>query len=382
MRAQPFRGIAVGVAVALSVLLAGQPAFADSTRDRQWHSTALDLDAAHRVSEGKGVTVAVIDTGVNAKHPDLTGNVLPGVDLTPDGGNGWTDTDGHGTAMAGLIAAHGHGSGNNSGVLGIAPRANIFPIRTGYGKLADSTLTPKAIKLAVERGAKVISISSIEGTFKALSAAVQDAIAHDVVVVAAVGNRPDDAFIGYPARYPGVLAVGATGRNGKVAKVSVTGAEVAVTAPGTDIIAPDGQGGYRIGTGTSDSTAIVAGAVALIRSAFPDATAAEVIRRLTATAKDEGEPGRDDRYGYGTLNLLSALTATDIPAATSPAPQDSAAAPAPTAATATQPVEASGPLFRFTTAFYVAIAFVAFLVVIGVGLLIWLNARRRRSRPL
>jgi subtilisin family serine protease len=278
--------------------------------------------------------------------------------------------------MAGLIAAHGHGTGNRRGALGIAPRAKILPIRTSYGRLGNPRKTVEAIELAVERGATVISFSSITGAFKALLKAVQEAIAQDVVVVAAVGNRPDDFAIGYPARYPGVLAVGATARNDKIAKVSVTGPEVTMTAPGADIRSTGVRNGYRTGTGTSDSTAIMAGAVALIRSEFPDETAPQVIQRLTATANDEGAPGRDNQYGYGTLNLKSALTATDIPAVESPAPKDSAAAPP--LATAAPPVEASGPLFRFNTAFYVAIALVGLMVVVGGGVLILLYTRRRR----
>lgn len=376
MRAHLFRRITVCAAVAVAVVLTGSPAFADSIRDRQWHLTALGLTAAHRVTEGAGVTVAVIDTGVNAEHPDLAGNVLPGVDLTPDGGTGWTDTDGHGTAVAGLIAAHGHGTGHKQGALGVAPRAKILPIRTSPGKIGDSVNTAKGIQLAVERGAKVITISAVTGTFSALSQAVQNAVAHDVVVVAAVGNRPDDVAIGYPARYPGVLAVGATGRDGKIAKVSVTGPEIAITAPGVDIVTTDSPGGYQIGTGTSDSTAIMAGAAALTRAAFPDATAAQIIQKLTATANDKGRPGHDDQYGYGTVDLPSALTASDVPAGTSPIPPASAAAPAP--ATMPPAIEASGPLFRFNTAFYVAIATVILVLAIGAGLAIWLTTRRRR----
>ncbi|MEV8504579.1 type VII secretion-associated serine protease mycosin [Actinoplanes sp. NPDC051475] len=378
MRTRRPRWVTACAAGALSVLLASTPAVADSTRNRQWHLSTLDVGAAHRISTGEGVTVAVIDTGVNAKHPDLAGTVLPGIDLTGEGGDGRTDTDGHGTAMAGLIAAHGHGQGGADGALGIAPGAKILPIRDSPGKNANPTTFVKGIGLAVDRGAKVISISAGTGTFAALKQAIADAVAHDVVVVAAVGNRPDDIAVGYPARYPGVLAVGATGRNGNLAKVSVTGPEVMLTAPGVDIISTDRAGGYRIGTGTSDSTAIVAGAAALIRSRYPDATADEVIHRITATATDKGAPGRDTQYGYGALNLVSALTTVNVPAADTPSASASPLVPAPTAPTTAAPIDASGPVFRFTTAFYVAIGVVVLLVVLAGVLLIWLLMRRRR----
>src|SRR2546430_290346 len=109
-----------------TVMLAAPPAAADSIRDRQWHLKYLNIDAAHAVSQGDGVVVAVVDSGVNGNHPDLAGNVLNGVDVSGTGApNGLEDRDGHGTAMAGLIAGHGHGNGD--GVLGIAPHAKIFP---------------------------------------------------------------------------------------------------------------------------------------------------------------------------------------------------------------------------------------------------------------
>ena len=117
-----------------TVLLAAPPAAADSIRDREWHLNYLNVTAAQVQSQGDGVVVAVVDTGVNGNHPDLAGNVLPGVDVSGAGApNGQQDTDGHGTAMASLIAGHGHGTGNGDGVLGIAPQAKIFPVRDALG---------------------------------------------------------------------------------------------------------------------------------------------------------------------------------------------------------------------------------------------------------
>jgi type VII secretion-associated serine protease mycosin len=368
--------IAACAAAVLCLLAGATPAFADVARSRQWHLAALDVTAAHRLSRGDGVTVAVIDTGVDARHPDLAGNVLPGIDLIGGSDDGRIDRDGHGTAMAGLVAAHGHGTGD--GALGIAPRARILPVRASYGHVGDAGLTAQGIDLAVERGAQVILIAASTGAIARLSRAVENAVAHDVVVVASVGNRPSDVAVGYPARYPGVLAAGATGRTGGLAKVSVTGPEVVMTAPGVDIVSTDVRRGYRIGTGTSDSAAILGGAAALVRAEFPDATAAEVIHRLTATATDKGAPGRDDRYGYGVLDLVSALTRTDIPAPAPPAPRASAAVPVPSVAIPEPLVDDSGPLLRFTPAFYLAATLAVLMLAVGGAVLIWLFARRRR----
>jgi subtilisin family serine protease len=221
----------------------------------------------------------------------------------------------------------------------------------------------------------VLSLSLVLGTSRELKQAIDAAIAADVVVIASAGNRPDDAFVGFPAAYPGVVAVGATGRGGDIAPVSVTGNQLALTAPGVDIVSTDGVGGYRIGTGTSDSTAIVAGAAALVRSKYPKLSANEVVHRLTATATDKGAPGRDPQYGYGVLNLVAALTADVKPETPSAAPtttqaQQPTAGPADTA-TAT-------PL-KLSPAFFICIATVGVLVLGGAGLIVWLVARRRNQ---
>jgi type VII secretion-associated serine protease mycosin len=289
----------------------------------------------HQISQGEGVTVAVIDTGINGNHPDLAGNVLQGVGLLPGHpANGWEDVNDHGTAMAGIIAGHGHSGG--AGVLGIAPKAKILPVQVmtredrGYeGGLADG------IDAAVRRGAQVISISLGDSSSPALRTAVERAEHAGIVVVVAVGNTPIVSTVDYPARYDGVVAVGATDRNGNHADVSVTGPHMLVSAPGVDIVSTGTANAYRMGSGTSDSTAITAGVVALIRSKFPDLSATEVIHRLTATATDKGPKGRDDQYGYGIVNPYAALTADVPPASASPAadasPSTSSVAEAPRA---------------------------------------------------
>lgn len=132
------------------------------------------------------------------------------------------------------------------------------------------------------------------------------------MIVAAAGNTTASSTVEYPASDTDVIAVGGIDRNGDHAAISVSGPEIDVVAPAVDIYSTGINGGYRVGTGTSDATAIVAGAAALIRSRYPNLPAQEVAHRLTATAIDKGPPGRDDEYGYGVIDLVAALTA-DVP---------------------------------------------------------------------
>ncbi|MFI7550599.1 type VII secretion-associated serine protease mycosin [Micromonospora sediminimaris] len=282
----------------------------EEVRKRQWHLEFLAANKAHNISQGEGLSVAVLDTGVSS-HPDLRDNLLPGADLTNEENDGRHDSDGHGTGMAGLIAAHGRSS--TSGTLGIAPRAKILPVRfKQYGTQGTTEGLSQAIKYAVRQHSAVISISSTGETDPKLQQAIQEAADAGIVIVAAAGNTPDDRRVGFPAAYPNVIAVGGIDQEGRRAQVSVTGTEVDVVAPAVELVSTDFNGGYRVGTGTSGAAAIVAGAAALIRAKYPYLPADEVAHRLTATAIDKGPPGRDDQYGYGVIDLVAALTA-DVP---------------------------------------------------------------------
>jgi subtilisin family serine protease len=184
---------------------------------------------------------------------------------------------------------------------------------------------PAAVDWAVDHGAKVICLAVGGGDQDAWSPALARAIASDVVIVAGTGNRPITSSIGLPAGYPGVVAVTATDRTGRLASFAVTGPPTVLSAPGVDIPRA-GLASYELGNGTSDSTALVAGVAALIRAKYPNLSAKEVIHRMTATADDKGAPGRDDTYGYGIVNPVKALTA-DVP----PLPADTTPASTPTA---------------------------------------------------
>jgi type VII secretion-associated serine protease mycosin len=311
-------GSVLGFVTAL--VLPSGPAIADSTRAGQWHLGFLDVARAHQYSQGAGVTVGLIDAGVDATHPDLVDTVLPGAATFAGAtGDGRIDTDGHGTRMAGLIAGHGHGPYGSLGALGIAPKATILSVRVGTGGFDHSGII-SGIEWATEHGATVISIS-IAGPFDddRQRRVIEDAIAHDIVVVAGVGNAPSTS-VGYPAAYPGVLAVAGVDESGNHGAFSVSGPGVMLAAPGANILSTGLNHGYGYATGTSDSTAIVAGAAALVRARFPKLSAVEVIHRLTATAIDKGPPGRDNLYGYGIVNLVGALTADVPPGSSSPSP--------------------------------------------------------------
>jgi type VII secretion-associated serine protease mycosin len=287
-------------------------------RQQQWHLDFLHIDEAQHVSTGAGVVVAIVDTGVDSAHPDLAGSVLPETDLAspPPGSGSHGDDNGHGTQMAGIVAAHGQATG-------IAPSAKILPIRVTDG-VQDPNSMSTGIDWAVDHGAKVINISvAAAGERPDDRTAIARAISKDVVVVAAAGNNHGLTRIQFPAAYPGVVAVTGVDRQGNHAAVSLTGPEAVLAAPAVDVVTTDPTG-YVAGTGTSAAAAIVSGVVALIRSKFPAMSAAEVVHRLEATADDKGPPGRDDVYGYGIVDPVRALTA-DVPPLT-PTPTATAVA--------------------------------------------------------
>ncbi|MDH6126685.1 S8 family serine peptidase [Kitasatospora sp. GP82] len=298
------------------LLLTATPiASADQVRDAQWPNQYFDLQKVWSVSQGDGVIVAVIDSGVDASHPDLTGQVLDGYDPSGKGLNAHP-TDPHGTSMASAIVGHGHGAGNAEGALGLAPGAKVLPIYKADA--SDRSADAEDIKWAVDHNAKIINMS-IGGTMP--DAQMADAVAyaakHDVLIVAATGNNGVTP-VDYPARYPGVLAVGASDQDRKIWSQSNYGPEVLLSAPGTRIVGAGSCSGgqYCIGDGTSGSTAYVSAAAALIRAKFPNLTAGQVVNRLAKSAYVpaglQASKLPDQHYGYGIIRPYEALT-QDIP---------------------------------------------------------------------
>jgi type VII secretion-associated serine protease mycosin len=302
------------------------PLAGDAVRNEQQHLRTLNVAGAWTYSSGAGVTVAVIDSGVDAGHPDLQGQVLPGLDLVDPSGNGDTDLVGHGTTVAALIA----GKDDNDGVIGIAPNAKILPVRVldQDNRYDDAMIVAKGVRWAADHGAKVINLSlGGSGSSAPLAAALDYAFARDVVVVACTGNAnaSPSTDVWYPAREPGVVAVAGMERDGDVLwSGSITGKETVVTAPATQLVGARPGGYWRV-QGTSFAAPMVSATAALIRARWPTMPAGEVINRIIKTAKDRGAPGRDNVYGYGLVDPTGALTAqvpavVDNPLDTTPDP--------------------------------------------------------------
>jgi membrane-anchored mycosin MYCP len=274
-----------------------------------WAQQALSFSSVWGLTRGAGVTVAVLDSGVDA-NPQFGSRVIVGPDLAGEDFGVPQDADcvGHGTSVASIIAAAPEGGLSFSGV---APEAAILSVKITNSDEFHGTMMPSAIRDAVALGATVINLSLATTNTAALRAAVDFALAHNVVVVAAAGNDDPDSGVGpfYPAAYPGVLSVGAVAEDGSLASFSDTRTPVTVTAPGVNVTSaypgtfPDA---YNPGdNGTSFATAFVSGVVALVRSRFPSLRAAQVVARIRATADGAAGPGT----GNGMVNPVQAVTA-------------------------------------------------------------------------
>jgi subtilisin family serine protease len=295
---------------------------------QQWVLSMLNAQAAWTVTRGAGVTVAVIDSGVNPDVSDLSGSVTTGPDYTGVTTSPSSKEWGvHGTWMASLIAGHGH-DGGLSGVIGTAPAARILSIRVipdradpHYGKYEREQETviqqslADGIKYAVAHDAKVISMSiGYSAPSITVRKELQDAYDHGVVVIASAGNSggPSSDRVGkapdsYPAEYPGVLSVSAVNAGGNVAGFSSANLSVKVAAPGVGVPAEGRDGQYWLVSGTSPACALVAGVAALIKSRYPRLAPYLVARALTSTTTDRPAGGYDSQVGFGIVDAAAAL---------------------------------------------------------------------------
>ncbi|MBO8164269.1 MAG: S8 family serine peptidase [Brevibacillus sp.] len=270
----------------------------------QPHLKQIKADRAWSYVTGNtAIKIAVLDSGVDRDHPDLKNNLLPGINLLSPG-RPPEDDNGHGTAVAGILAAQGN---NRIGITGVMWNAQIIPIKVldRHGKALVQHLT-EGINRAVDLGAKVIlmSVSSIHHSPE-LEQAVKRAEAHGVVLVAAAGN--ESSRVAYPAGYPTVIAVGAVDQNNKVIYQSNTGPELNLVAPGWSIYTTKMGGSYWSFKGTSAAAPQVAAAAALILARHPNMTPLEVRQLLYHTAVDLGPKGWDRQTGYGLLNVEDAM---------------------------------------------------------------------------
>jgi type VII secretion-associated serine protease mycosin len=377
--------VAAGWAAPAVAASSPRVARAETLREAQWFLDAVHAPDAQAVTKGAGVTVAVIDSGVDATHPDLAGAILPGVSFNSPSQAGRTDPAGHGTRMAGVIAARG---GSVDKALGIAPAASILPIAIPATGQIPSLAEP--VRYAVEHGAKVINLSIARPPTDPLPAgeaeAIEDAVARGVVVVVAVGNKDVISSSSALAALPGVIVVSGIARSGTASSLSLPGKTVALAAPAENIVTASPKAmfpsGYAQASGTSEGTAVVSGVAALVRAKFPELDVANVVNRLVKSAVDKGPAGRDDTYGFGLVDAQRALT-MDIPAVTANPLGDPAGGPAPGASRTNDGgglVIDEGP--KLNPAVLVVCLVLALLVVaVVVGLVIWLVRRGKRRPP-
>jgi membrane-anchored mycosin MYCP len=274
---------------------------------------------AWRYSRGAGVMVAILDSGVDATVPELAGRVTVGDDIITGTGRGNTDCLGSGTAMAGIVAAS---SSAGSGVVGMAPAATVMPVRVAPTKAAVSAANQaSAIEVAASAGAKVIALGGhIDVAQPAVASAIELAAARGAVVVAAAPSASHTPAASGAATSAGVIWVGAININGAAVAKYQPGA-VDVVAPGVDVtsLGITGTGQFQ-GSGAQYAVAFVAGEAALVRARYPKLTAAQVVRRIEATADRTGPAVPDATFGWGLIDPGVAVTRVIPDESRGPAP--------------------------------------------------------------
>ncbi len=344
-RALPLRAAASLLAAALLLCASAPPALADAVRDKEYWLQDYGVTEAWKTTQGEGVKVAVIDSGVDSSHPDLRGAVTSGSDASgagsADGQKGIGEVPEHGTLVSTLLAGRGHGTpvpppGTDAspaplasygegpdGIVGVAPKAELLAVSVWIegpnsgpnpAGIGTDQQIPNAVRWAVDNGARVINMSlgSTSTTWpESWDEAFLYAEQHDVVIVAAAGNRAGGLTqVGAPATIPGVLSVAGLDRSGVASKESSSeGISIAVAAPSENLVGGLPGAFYAEWSGTSGAAPLVSGVAALIRSKYPELSAAQVINRIVGTARDAGKPGFDTIYGYGVLDVKAAVDA-------------------------------------------------------------------------
>ncbi|MFJ1812575.1 MULTISPECIES: S8 family serine peptidase [unclassified Streptomyces] len=387
----------------LSAGLAPSAAAAD-VQSQQWYLSAMKADEMWKVSTGKGVKVAVVDSGVNPNTPSLKGQVLAGEVPKALAYKATDDYLGHGTSMAELIA----GTGAGGGLKGLAPGAKVVPYRIALKGLTDKADKEKApdeaavIKAVADSDVKIISMSfTIDVAYPEVEAAIKYAQSKGKLLVAGTGNGAEEKnFIGYPAAYPYVVGVAASDESGKVAKFSEHGNYVDLAAPGLDVPTwcDEKFRSYCDGEGTSIATAIASASAALVWSAHPEWTANQVLASLIDTAgRDWAKDDPSTYLGYGLIrprmvleqsnfnpgaantDPLARENATGVTDAAGNSPSGSAStSPQPPKATAGGQTSAAASTSDTSdnTTMWVALGAAAAVLVIGGGAFAVLRSRR------
>lgn len=402
-------GSLVAATMALTLLgIGATPAHAETVRQQQWHLDAMKADEMWKITKGAGVTVAVIDSGVDDSVADLRGQVLPGKDYSSRAGDENKDIDNHGTSMAALIAATG-ARGAAAGSYGLAPKAKILPIRVAsnterlQGKVTATYAQgmATAIRFAADSDAKIINISAASPVTPqpVLAEAVRYALSKNKLIFAGVGNSADEGnAIQYPAGTPGVVGVGGLNRKAAWWSKSQTGPQVDLAAPAEDIVSAC-AGGTQLcgGDGTSNATALASASAALIWSKHPDWTNNQVLRVMLNTAgKPTTGEERSDYIGYGGVRPRIALTnpgdpgpadvypLPDLAAAESASPSASASS-APSAAPSEKPATAApAPAASegdSNSGLWIALGVGAAVLIGGAVAAVVVRSRRRSATP-
>ncbi len=276
----------------------------------QWNMSAIDMEKAWDITKGKeDVVIAIVDTGVDLNHPEFQGKLVNGYNVL-NGSNRPQDDNGHGTHVAGIIAAK---TNNQQGVAGIAWNNKIMPIKgIGSDGSGSSFDIAKGIIWAADHGASVINMSV--GNYhpsNVLHDAIKYAFNKNVVMVAASGND-HTSQPSFPAAYPEVISVAAVDWQGKQAEFSNFGSHIDVSAPGVDIPSTYTQNHYASLSGTSMACPHVAGLAGLIRSLNPSLSNTEVMKIMRQATRDAGKPGWDQDYGYGIMDVPRALNLAGV----------------------------------------------------------------------
>jgi subtilisin family serine protease len=269
--------------------------------DLQYALNKLEIGPAHRIATGNGVTIAVIDTQIDTTHPDLAGAVQETFDAT---GAKTVTADNHGTAIAGIISAHGtlKGVAPGSALLGI----NAF-MPTGRNVAATTATLLRGLDWAARKKATIVNLSLSGPRDDLMRRGVEAAIGGGIVVVAAAGNGGEKAAPAYPAAYDGVIAVTAIDIGDRLYAEANRGNYIAIAAPGVDVLTPALDHAHLLQSGTSFAAAHVSAIIALMVERDPSLTLDDIRAALAAAAKDLGSPGRDALFGSGSASALAAL---------------------------------------------------------------------------